>query len=712
MLTDRFGSLRQRAKTSAARLMLCAFFLSLALGAPLPATSCAEPDETLNTGIVSTMGINDVTEGTLMFRTDQAGRFTPAPVLKTDVHIAITGTIARATVRQEFTNPSKKKGDWLEGVYVFPLPETAAVDHLRIKIGERIIEGRIKERAEAKQLYDQAKREGKRTGLVEQERPNLFTTSVANIGPGEHVTVELEYQDAVRYENEEFQLRFPMAVGPRYIPGVPVVVEGQDLQGSGTSPDTDRVPDASRITPPIHPPEDGAINPLSLSLSLNPGFPLAKVESPFHPIITIQDQGGGYQIGLREDAVPADRDFQLIWHPAPRTEPMATVFTEQKDGATYALLMLVPPTQHHEKAARVPRDITFIIDRSGSMAGASIEQAKGSLAAALARLTTQDRFNIIQFNHTVRSLFSIPQPVTTTTMQQAIRYTEQLTADGGTEILPALRQALKSPQDSARLQQIILITDGQVGNEEELFELLHQRVGSRRLFTIGIGSTPNSHLMRKAAETGRGTFTYIGNVNEVKDKLDGLFKKLEHPVLNDITIDAAGWSGLEQFPATITDLYEGEPIVLTLKADSLPSQSVLRGQIGRAAWSLPISFNDAPTHGGLSVYWARKKIAALMDETYKGGAEETIRKAVLDVALAHHLVSRYTSLVAVDVTPARPTDSPVTERDQTSNLARAQGLTALASLPRTATGAQLQILLGAAALMLASLLWQFRRAVA
>ena len=711
MLTDRFGSLRQRAKTSAARLTLCAFFLSLALGAPLPATSCAEPGESLNTGIVSTMGINDVTEGTLMFRTDQAGRYTPAPVLKTDVQIAVTGTIARATVRQEFTNPSRKKGDWLEGVYVFPLPETAAVDHLRIKIGERIIEGRIKERAEAKQLYDQAKREGKRTGLVEQERPNLFTTSVANIGPGEHVTIELEYQDTVRYEHDQFQLRFPMAVGPRYIPGVPVIVEGQGPRGSGTSPDTDRVPDASRITPPIQSPEDGAINPLSLSLSLNPGVPLAKVESPFHPIITIQDQDGGYQISLRKDAVPADRDFLLIWHPAPRTEPMATVFTEQKDGATYAMLMLVPPTQHHEKAARVPRDITFIIDRSGSMAGASIEQAKSSLVAALSRLTTQDRFNIIQFNHTVRSLFPIPQPVTTTAMQQALRYTEQLTADGGTEILPALRQALKSPQDSARLQQIILITDGQVGNEEELFELLHQRVGSRRLFTIGIGSTPNSHLMRKAAESGHGTFTYIGNVNEVKEKLDGLFKKLEHPVLNNITIDAAGWSGLEQFPATITDLYEGEPIVLALKADSLPSQAVLHGQVGNAAWSLPISFNNAAAHGGLSVYWARQKIAALMDEIYKGGADETIRKAVLDVALAHHLVSQYTSLVAVDVTPARPTDSPVTERDQTSNLARAQGLTALASLPRTATGAQLQILLGAAALMLSCLLWQFRRAV-
>ncbi len=711
MLNDRFCPLRQRAKTSAARLTLCAFFLSLALGAPLPATSCAEPGESLRTGTIPTMGLTDVTEGTLMFRTDQAGRYTPAPILKTDVQIAVTGTIARATVRQEFTNPSRKKGDWLEGIYVFPLPETAAVDHLRMKIGERIIEGQIKERAEAKQVYDQAKREGKRTGLVEQERPNLFTTSVANIGPGEHVTIELEYQDTVRYEHEQFQLRFPMAVGPRYIPGVPATVEGQGPRGSGTSPDTDRVPDASRITPPTHQPGEGAINPLSLSLTLNPGFPLSKVESPFHPIITIQDQDGRYEISLREDAVPADRDFQLIWHPAPRTEPMATVFTEQKDGGSYAMLMLVPPTQHNEKAARIPRDITFVIDRSGSMAGASIEQAKGSLTAALARLTAQDRFNIIPFNHTIRSLFPLPQPVTTKSLQQAIRYTERLTADGGTEILPALRQALKSPQDSARLQQIILITDGQVGNEEELFELLHQRVGNRRLFTIGIGSTPNSHLMRKTAESGRGTFTYIGNVNEVKDKLDGLFRKLEHPVLNGITIDAAGWSGLEQYPVKIADLYEGEPIVLALKADSLPAHAVLHGQLGTAAWSLPVSFNDATAHGGLSIYWARQKISALTDETYKGGAQEAIRKAVLDVALTHHLVSPYTSLVAVDITPVRPTDSPAAERDQTNNPARAQNLTALATLPRTATDGHLQILLGTAALLSACLLWQFRRGV-
>ena len=699
----------RRAVPNAARLTLCAFLTTFGTLTSPPPASADEPPAPLRTSIVPTMSLHSVTEGALLFRTDQAGRYTPAPLLKSDVQITVTGLIARATVRQEFMNPSKGKDDWLEGVYVFPLPETAAVDHLRMKVGNRIIEGQIKERGEAKRGYEEAKREGKRTSLIEQERPNIFTTSVANIGPGEQVTIEIEYQETVRYENEQFHLRFPMAVGPRYIPGAPVIIEDQAPKGLGMSLDTDRVPDASRITPPAQTPSQRFINPISLSLTLNPGFPVAQVESTFHPIIAIPNSNGGYQISLRADAVPADRDFQLVWHPTPRSAPMATVFTERHHGETYAMLMLVPPTEQNDKAPRLPRDLTFIIDTSGSMAGPSIEQARASVAAALIRLNTQDRFNIIQFNNTVRSLFSTPQPVTTTTVKRAIRYTEHLSADGGTEILSAVREALKSPQDSSRLQQMILLTDGQVGNEEELFELLHHRLASRRLLTIGIGSTPNSHLMRKMAEIGRGTFTSIGNVNEVKEKLDGLFKKLERPVLTAITIDQTGWSGLEHYPAQIADLYEGEPVVLAIKAEALPTQATLRGHNGAQPWSLPVSLKSSASHVGLSVYWARQKISALMDETYKGGAEEAVRKAVIDVALAHHVVSQFTSLLAVDITPARPTDTPAAQRDQSMNLARAQNRISLAGLPKTATSGHLQLLAGLAALMLAALLWRFQR---
>ncbi len=698
-------------RSSVVRLCLSAMLTVILFLISPTATLLAQPAESLSTGVIPTMGLNDVTEGTLLFKTNQQGRYTPAPLLSTDVQIAVTGIIARATVRQEFTNPSHKKGDWLEGVYAFPLPETAAVDHLRMHVGERIIEGQIKERAEAKKVYEKAKQEGKRTSLVEQERPNIFTTSVANIGPGERIIVEIEYQETIRYDQGTFHLRFPMVVGQRYIPGTPVIVEGQDPNGSGTMLETDRVPDASRITPPVQKPGQGPINPVSLSLSLT-GFPSSKVESISHPVIVIPDRDGGYHISLKKDAVPADRDFQLTWSPVPSTEPSATILTEQRNGETYALLMLMPPTQQRDATPHMPRDLTFVIDTSGSMAGSSIEQAKSALAIALTRLTTQDRFNVIQFNNTVRSLFSSPEPVTTAAMRKAIRYVEGLSADGGTEMLPALRQALKSPQDSTRLQQIVLITDGQVGNEDELFELLHHRLGTRRIFTIGIGSTPNSHLMRKTAEFGRGTFTYVGNLAEMKDKLDTLFKKLERPVLNDIQLDRTDWAGLEHYPSNIADLYEGEPIVLALKATSLPDQAVLRGQMGTQPWSLPLSMKQATNRGGLSVYWARQKISALMDEAFTGTAAETVRKGIVDVALAHHLVSTYTSLVAVDVTPARPVSKPETELQQSTKSSEDQEKTAMIGLPKTGTNGPLQLLLGLSLLGAAAILWRTRSMLA
>lgn len=267
-------------RSSVVRLLFWVLITAFPLLINPTARLFAQPAEPLSTGIVPTMSLNEVTEGTLLFRTNQPGRFTPAPILKTDVQIAITGTIARTTVRQEFTNPSEKKGDWLEGIYFSPLPETAAVDHLRMKVGERIVEGLIKERGDAKKVYEQAKQAGKRASLVEQERPNIFTTSVANIGPGEHITVELEYQETVRYDQGQFQFRFPMAVGQRYIPGTPVIVEDQEPNGTGTMLDTDRVPDASRITPPGQHRSQGSINGSGNAVSLSLTLTLVDFPSP------------------------------------------------------------------------------------------------------------------------------------------------------------------------------------------------------------------------------------------------------------------------------------------------------------------------------------------------------------------------------------------------------------------------------------------------
>ncbi len=679
-----------------------ALFLSLGAGSLSLAPACGneleQPDQTIS--------LNEVKGGRLLFKTNQPGRFLPAPTLKTDVHISVTGLIARATVSQEFLNPSLEKDAWAEGVYVFPLPETAAVDHLRMKVGERIIEGQIKEKAEAKKVYEQAKQDGKRASLVEQERPNIFTTSVANIGPGERITVEIEYQETIRYDQGAFSLRFPMVVGPRYIPGTPVVMEDQ-LPGNGWSLDTDRVPDASRITPPVRHPNAGPVNPLSLNIDLAPGFPLGKLESPSHQILTIAEPDGRRHITLREDAVPADRDFVLTWHPASGQAPTVSMFREQRGNDHYAFLMAMPPIGSDHSPTTVARETIFVIDTSGSMSGTSIEQAKAALLLALNRLTAQDRFNVIQFNSVTHVLFSQTQPVKPETLRKALHYVDNLKANGGTEILPALKMALKGSAPTSHLRQVIFLTDGQVGNEDELFEIIRTQLGTSRLFTIGIGSAPNSHFMRKAAEFGRGTFTHIGSTSEVQAQMDAIFRKLERPVLTDLRIDRID-DQVEMFPARIPDLYEGEPVVVALNGRTLPDKVTIHGLIGSTPWTTSITLKNSEPREGLSVYWARQKIAALMDQQRYGQDEAAMKQAVLDVALAHHLVSKYSSLVAVDVTPVRPADKLLQTHAMKTNLPDGQDYQAIFGLPQTATSGQLQILFGLAALLAAWLISSVR----
>jgi Ca-activated chloride channel family protein len=682
--------------------LLTAVLLLIAAVPPLPA--CGE-EPAINEPHQGFIGLKDVTQGSLLFKTDQRGHYTPAPVLKTDVQIAVTGIIARATVRQEFTNPGTKNGDWLEGIYVFPLPETAAVDHLRMKVGERIVEGQIQERTEAKTIYEQAKQEGKRASLVEQERPNVFTTSVANIAPGDRIIVEIEYQETVRYDQGVFSLRFPMVVGPRYIPGTPVIIEDQP-PGNGWSSDTDRVTDASRITPPVEHPSRGPLNPVTLAVDLAAGFPLGTIESSSHEILTIAEPDGSRRISLRADHVPADRDFVLKWQRAAGQAPSATVFRQERDGGSYALLMVSPPPSL-EPASFPPREAIFVIDTSGSMAGTSIEQARAALLLALTRLTTQDRFNVIQFNSVTHVLFSQAQPVNTSTMKQAVHYVEQLHANGGTEILPALKMALKGSPPSTHLRQVIFLTDGQVGNEDELFETIRNQLGTSRLFTIGIGSAPNSHFMRNAAEFGRGTFTHIGSTSEVKAQMDAIFQKLERPVLTDLRLEELDGAA-EVFPSRIPDLYEGEPVVVALKAHSLPATVTLSGSWGSNPWRMTVEVQDQPTRDGLSVYWARQKIASLMDQQRHGREEPAIRQAVVDVALTHHLVSKFTSLVAVDRGPVRPTDKSLITQAMKTNLPQGQQYEAIFGLPKTATSGPMHIVLGLAMLAMAWALWSYR----
>jgi Ca-activated chloride channel homolog len=642
-------------------------------------------------------------QGTLYLKQQDGGQV-GAPLLFTDVHMDVSGMVARVQVKQRFVNPT---GDWREGIYVFPLPEAAAVDHLTMQVGERIIEGMIKERGEAKRTYAAAKSEGRKATLLEQERPNMFTTSVANIGPNEEIVVAIEYQQTLRYDEGSFGLRFPMAITPRYIPGEPIGEPiGPHTDGAGWARATREVLDASRVTPPVADPEDGFVNPVAISIDLHAGFPLAKLASAYHPMQIDELPGNRYRLTLAEGVVPAARDFELRWTPDVGSAPGATLFTETRDGKTYALLMALPPPAA-PSGTRISREITYIIDTSGSMEGVSMTQAREALLLALDRLQAGDRFNVIEFNSKSTALFPAPVPFDAHNRERAQRFVRGLRARGGTEMLPALELALTGDRESSMTRQVVFLTDGAVGNEDGILALLDARLGDRRLFTVGIGPAPNAFFMRKAAQFGRGTFTFIGDVREVKDRMDALFRKLEQPALTDIVVD---WpAGADIYPRVVPDLYAGEPVVVSARYDAAAAAGnvAIAGRRDGAVWGTLLPTGSTANEPGVGVLWARARIDALMDAGRRGTPEAEVRSAVLDVALAHHLVSKFTSLVAVDVTPTRPVGETASTGTVPGNVP--QGLTGFDQLPRTATPAALALWTGALSLLLAGalllLLW-------
>jgi len=633
----------------------------------------------------------EVQQGTLLLKSE--GSTLAVPAVATEAEIKVSGIVARAVVKQTYRNPYDA---WFEGVYVFPLPESAAVDHMRMKVGDRIIEGDIKERQAARAQYEQAKSSGQRAALVEQERPNIFTTSVANIPPRGEIVVEIEYQQTLRYDSGSFSLRFPMVVGPRYIPGTPA--EGQGA-GTGWAPNTDQVPDAARITPPVlDPARHAPSNPVRLKVVLDAGVPLARVDSPYHAI-TQRDADGGRIVELAEGSVPADKDFELKWTPAASHAPQAALFTESKGDKRYALLMVMPPAKE-VAAARLPREVVFVIDTSGSMSGSSIAQARDALELAIARLSEQDSFNVVEFNSYAKALYADARPANAANREHAIRWVRKLQAQGGTEMALALNLALNGRENPGRVRQVIFLTDGAVGNEDNLFKLIRDKLGDSRLFTVGIGSAPNSHFMGKAAQTGRGTFTYIGKIEEVKEKMGQLFAKLESPVLKGIDI---AWPGtVDAWPKRVPDLYLGEPIVVSAALDQADGEIRLSGLRGDMPWRATLPLASAREGRGMGVLWAREKIASLIDSQHEDTKEEEVRDAVVDIALAHHLVSKYTSLVAVDKTPVRPKEDALQSGAIPTNLPEGWEYgKVFGELPQGATDSLWNLLAGLLALLLA-----------
>ncbi len=629
---------------------------------------------------------------------DRNGAEHESLLLSTDVNVDVTAMTARVVLRQKFSNPGQQ---WMNARYVFPLPETAAVHAMTLKTSGRVIRGEIQPRKKAKETFVKAKASGKQAALVESERANLFTLSAANIAPGDTVEVELIYLQTVEFREQAFRLRLPTTLTPRYIAGQPLI-DDDDLDKSlahnafGWGQDTDQVADGSKITPwQVRQAENSHY--ITFSATLDTGLNLAQIDSPSHPL-DWQRLSDVYQVAFAQPDQKMDRDIVLRWQPVVLEQPDSALFSETIDGQTYLTMMLLPPTS---LAAQVlPREVIFVIDSSGSMAGSAMPQAKHSLQLALDRLGHIDSFNIIDFDSEARKLFNQSRPALLSNIQVARGFVSSLVADGGTNIADALDMALTSEQPGERLRQVIFITDGSVGNEHALFKKISDQLGQSRLFTVGIGSAPNSYFMRKAARFGRGTFTMIDPYGDISIQMSTLFSQLEKPALRDIKIDWPAASQVEQFPQHIPDLYAGQPLLVTARLKPGLNRLTVRGQIAGQQWQRTLHSGASISDSGLATIWAQRKIDTLFDSMVSGTDEATIKPQVVQLAVEHHLLTRYTSFVAVDRTPVKPADE-LAEDGQVPNL-MPHGNTMAVPFPPTATSATLTFYLGVLFLLFAT----------
>ncbi|MBT3788151.1 MAG: marine proteobacterial sortase target protein [Acidiferrobacteraceae bacterium] len=618
-----------------------------------------------------TITLDQVFFGTLLLKLEEGSEeYIPAPLLSSRYDIDITGVIARTTLTQHFRNSSDL---WLEGIYAFPLPDGSAIDGLRMRIGDRFIEGQIKEKEKARKTYEKAKSEGKKAALLVQHRPNLFTNSVANIGPGEIIAVQITYQQVIKPDAETYTLRAPLVAAPRYEPQPVVQVLRSDAGGwhpvkadSAGVLTNNAVRDLRTLAP------NSPHNPVEITVRLDAGFPLGPVTSNSHKVLIERKDNKSAVISL-DAAAPADRDFVLSWLPQDFQQPQFSLFKETTDSGTYYLAMVTPPRLGKIKVLP-PRNIIFVQDVSGSMSGESIEQARSGLEIALERLQPEDHFNIIFFSSEFHSLSRHLLPATPKNIRRALNAVSRMKADGGTEMLPALNLALKlaRQKNGGRLTQVVFLTDGEVSNEAEMMRAIHAGLGKSRLFTVGIGSAPNGYFMKAAADMGRGSNVYINDLEMVAEQMERLFAKLEAPVLTDLKIMLPSNAG-RLTPNPLPDLYAGEPVVAAFLAKSeVPGQVRITGNLGSQKVQLIMDAGEAIERVGVAKLWARQHIrgyemlrnSSLADKDLK----EKLISNILSLALDFQLISSQTSLVAVDVTLSRSPGERVHSQQIANNL--------------------------------------------
>ncbi len=568
------------------------------------------------------------------------------PLKHTDVKVEVSGFLARASVTQQFENPFPDK---IEAVYTFPLPQRAAVDDMTLAVRDRVVKAKITKREDALAIYEAAKATGHRTGLLDQERPNIFTQSVANIMPGEQITVTISYVEVLTYEDGAYELVFPMVVGPRYVPGQPT---GNKL-GGGWAYDTDQVPDASRITPTVMPPGTRTGHDISIEVMLDAGVPIRNIRSKTHEVTIDNPAPDRAVVRLKNRASIPNKDFILRYDVAGgKIQDAVLTHRQGKDG--FFTLILQPPDRVTPSDI-TPKELVFVLDTSGSMSGFPIEKAKETMRLALEGLYPQDRFNLITFSGDTHILFPEPVPAAKENLRKALAFLQSRSGGGGTEMMKAIKAALDPSDSQEHIRIVCFMTDGYVGNDMEIIAEIRNHPNAR-VFSFGIGSAVNRFLLDKMAEEGRGAVEYVGLNDDGAAAAKRFHERVRNPLLTDLSIEWGALKVAGVYPRRLPDLFSAKPVILTGRYTA-PGKGIIKlhGKLAGRPVTREIRVElpeQQPQHDVLATLWARTRIDDLMAQDFagiqRGTPKAEVRLAITQLGLDYRLMTQYTSFVAVE----------------------------------------------------------------
>jgi len=586
----------------------------------------------------------------------------PLPLAETRVRGTVSGFVARVKVTQVYVNPYDAV---IEATYVFPLPERAAVTSMIMHLSDRDVVAEIKEKQEAEQIYKEAVEAGHTAALMTQQRPNIFTQKVGNIPAGDRIEVELEYVDMLKYTEGVSAFIFPTVVGPRYIPGQPL--PRPDQEACSRCADTDRVPDASAISPPVLRSNETSAHRINLELELAPGMPIAKLTSPSHDL-SVDRQGDDRAVVriAHGDRIP-DKDF-ILRIDLRGKRPAVTVLAHKNGGGNGYLTLAVQPPAFPRSGEIAPKDLFFVVDNSGSMHGKPIEACKELVRTALRGMNPDDRFTIMRFSDYVSALSRTPLKNTPENVERGIEFIDAMGGMGGTEMLSGIRRALEGSVDPGRVRVVFFLTDGYIGNETEILKAVKEENESQaRLFSLGVGSSVNRYLLTGMARLGRGQAQIMRYDEDPGPFVERFYRMVRNPVLTDVQISWGGMDVFDQTPEVIPDLFDTRPLLVHARYGRAQSGTVtLGGRIGSQTFSyqVPVDLPGQNHRPEVASLWAREKIGEWTDE--EAQFPEKHKDEITRLALEHSMMSKYTAFVAVDreVVSRKPTQPliPMSQR--------------------------------------------------